>query len=87
MDEGSIEAWQAFKKRSNFFFFQNNYFQAAAFRENMFFSDEPGYYEAGAYGIRLETIMRTVSAQFGEDGQTEQSTVSPLQNIKNYLTR
>ena len=48
----------------------------------MFFSDEPGYYEAGAYGIRLETIMRTVSAQFGEDGQTEQSTVHPLQSYK-----
>ncbi|XP_050392395.1 xaa-Pro aminopeptidase 1 [Patella vulgata] len=27
--------------------------------ENMFFSDEPGYYEAGKFGIRLETIVMT----------------------------
>ena len=27
----------------------------------MFFSDEPGYYEDGNFGIRLETILRVVS--------------------------
>ena len=27
---------------------------------NMFFSDEPGYYEDGEFGIRLETILRVV---------------------------
>ena len=35
--------------------------------ENMFFSDEPGYYEDGAYGIRLETVMRVVPANFADD--------------------
>ena len=28
----------------------------------MFFSDEPGYYEDGNYGIRLETILRVIPA-------------------------
>ena len=27
---------------------------------NMFFSDEPGYYKDGEYGIRLESILRAV---------------------------
>jgi Xaa-Pro aminopeptidase len=31
------------------------------FLHNVFFSDEPGYYEDGNFGIRLETILRTVS--------------------------
>ena len=30
------------------------------FAPNMFFSDEPGYYEDGNYGIRLETILRVI---------------------------
>ncbi|EFX71626.1 hypothetical protein DAPPUDRAFT_59926 [Daphnia pulex] len=30
------------------------------FQPNFFFSDEPGYYLAGEYGIRLETILRVV---------------------------
>ena len=29
---------------------------------NIFFSDEPGYYKEGEYGIRLENILRTASA-------------------------
>ena len=29
-------------------------------REGYFFSDEPGYYEPGLGGVRLETILRTV---------------------------
>ena len=37
------------------------------FYENMFFSDEPGYYEDGFYGIRLETIMRVVKIKKEED--------------------
>ena len=32
------------------------------FAPNMFFSDEPGYYEDGNYGIRLETILRVIRA-------------------------
>ena len=28
-------------------------------REGYFFSDEPGYYEPGVGGVRLETILRT----------------------------
>ena len=36
----------------------------------MFFSDEPGYYKDGEYGIRLETIMRTVRKVF-EDNPEE----------------
>ena len=32
------------------------------FAPNMFFSDEPGYYEDGNYGIRLETILRVIPA-------------------------
>ena len=32
------------------------------FGPNMFFSDEPGYYEDGNYGIRLETILRVIPA-------------------------
>ena len=31
-------------------------------RPNIFFSDEPGYYKEGEYGIRLENILRTVLA-------------------------
>ena len=34
---------------------------AGSFAPNMFFSDEPGYYEDGNFGIRLETILRVVS--------------------------
>jgi Xaa-Pro aminopeptidase len=33
----------------------------------MFFSDEPGYYKNGEYGIRLETILRVVTKEFEDD--------------------
>lgn len=36
-------------------------------RENMFFSDEPGFYKDGQYGIRLETILRVVGKVFSEE--------------------
>ena len=29
-------------------------------KPNMFFSDEPGYYKTGEFGIRLETILQVV---------------------------
>ena len=29
-------------------------------KEGYFFSDEPGYYEKGKFGIRLETVLMTV---------------------------
>ena len=32
--------------------------------ENFFFSDEPGYYRDGYYGIRLESIVRSVKVDF-----------------------
>jgi len=32
-------------------------------QENMFVSNEPGYYEEGQFGIRLENIIRVVEAQ------------------------
>ncbi len=34
--------------------------------ENMFFSDEPGYYKDGAYGIRLETVLYGVKKDFDD---------------------
>ena len=42
----------------------------------MFFSDEPGYYEDGNFGIRLETILRVVSmnltdATYGKSATAE----------------
>ena len=36
-----------------------------SFSPNMFFSDEPGYYEDGNFGIRLETILRVTPATDG----------------------
>ena len=36
------------------------------FEVGMFFSDEPGYYKEGEYGLRLETILRVV--EFEADG-------------------
>ncbi len=46
----------------------------------MFFSDEPGYYEEGAYGIRLESIVHVVRMQF-EDNPDE----SPLARLTNNI--
>ena len=43
-------------------------FAPSPLRENMFFSDEPGYYEDGVYGIRLETIVRVVRKEQSLDG-------------------
>ena len=42
----------------------------------MFFSGEPGYYEEGHYGIRLESIVRVVSREFGDTtyGERKQQT-------------
>ena len=37
-----------------------------SFEANMFFSDEPGYYENGNFGIRLETILRVVAMNLTE---------------------
>ena len=34
---------------------------------NIFFSDEPGYYKEGEYGIRLENILRTVAVNSSDD--------------------
>ena len=52
------------------------YSLTGSFVPGMFFSDEPGYYEDGAFGIRLETILRVVSMNtstndFGNDTMQE----------------
>ena len=44
-------------------------FKAAPIRPEMFFSDEPGYYEGGSFGIRLESILRVVEAQTTQYGE------------------
>ncbi|XP_022089810.1 xaa-Pro aminopeptidase 1-like isoform X2 [Acanthaster planci] len=36
-------------------------------RRNVFVSDEPGYYEDGSFGIRIENIVRTVPADVEHD--------------------
>ena len=38
-----------------------------SFKVGMFFSDEPGYYKEGDYGLRLETILRVT--EFEVDGE------------------
>ena len=37
-----------------------------SFGPEMFFSDEPGYYEDGNFGIRLETILKVATFNGGE---------------------
>merc|ERR1711915_802566 len=34
--------------------------KSGKFKPGMFFSDEPGYYKEGDFGLRLETILRVV---------------------------
>jgi len=34
------------------------------FEENYFFTDEPGYYKSGHYGIRIESVFQVVPAVF-----------------------
>lgn len=36
-------------------------------QENMFVSNEPGYYEKGQFGIRIEDIVRIVPAKSEHD--------------------
>jgi Xaa-Pro aminopeptidase len=36
-------------------------------QENMFVSNEPGYYEDGKFGIRIEDIVQIVSANVGKN--------------------
>jgi Xaa-Pro aminopeptidase len=40
-----------------------------ALRPGMIVSDEPGYYKAGEYGIRIENLVEVVPAGEGADGQ------------------
>ena len=35
---------------------------------NIFFSDEPGYYKEGEYGLRLETILKVVKKEVEDEG-------------------
>ncbi|XP_065081574.1 xaa-Pro aminopeptidase ApepP-like [Ochlerotatus camptorhynchus] len=54
-------------------------------QENMFTSNEPGYYEANEFGIRLEDIVQVVKANVAHDFQGRgaltfyTNTVAPLQ--------
>lgn len=56
-----------------------------AMKANVFFSDEPGYYEDGQFGIRLETILRVVeknlthNALYGEFVRFEAVTLVPFE--------
>ena len=54
------------------------------FAHNMFFSDEPGYYEDDNFGIRLETILRVVAINltdttYGEFVRFEPVTLVPFE--------
>ena len=33
----------------------------------MFFSDEPGFYKDGEYGIRIESVLRVVNLDLADD--------------------
>jgi Xaa-Pro aminopeptidase len=35
--------------------------------ENMFFSDEPGFYKNGEFGIRIESILRVIKKTFEDE--------------------
>jgi len=44
----------------------------AGLEPGMFFSDEPGYYKEGEFGIRLETILKVVlDEELGDQGYGE----------------
>lgn len=57
----------------------------AKLKPDMFFSDEPGYYQDGEFGIRLETILRIVasnlsaSSAYGKFIQFEPVTLVPFE--------
>jgi len=56
----------------------------AGMKVGMFFSDEPGYYKDGEFGIRLETILRVVplpldNPEFGTFMQFEPVTLVPFE--------
>merc|ERR1719226_11222 len=36
-------------------------------QENMFFSDEPGFYKDGEFGIRIESVLRVVNLPFKDE--------------------
>ena len=46
----------------------------------MILSDEPGYYEDGNFGIRIETLVRVVPAEtkFSEKSRTPFLTFTPV---------
>ena len=54
------------------------------FTPGIFFSDEPGYYQEGDWGLRLETILQVVPAQlptgdYGDFIQFEPVTLVPFE--------
>jgi len=58
--------------------------KSGKFKPGMFFSDEPGYYKEGDFGLRLETILRVVkfevdSEEYGEFIKFEPVTLVPFE--------
>ncbi len=77
MSEGSLEVRRRQQSLSRFKSPQSDrlfcLLKAANIRENMFFSDEPGYYKDGEYGIRLESVVQVVRKEFEEDPQQSEN--------------
>ena len=48
---------------------REGYGENEAFKEGMIVSNEPGYYQEGAYGIRLENLILCKKAEKTEYGQ------------------
>ena len=53
-------------------------------KPNIFFSDEPGYYKEGEFGIRLETILRTIPANNSDESYGRP--INILFNLPLYIT-
>jgi len=47
-------------------------------QEGMIFSDEPGYYESGKFGIRIETLVKVISTETKFKSATKMLTFAPI---------
>ena len=65
----------------------NYYFQDKPLHAGMFLSDEPGYYEDGAFGIRIESIILTKDVKLKHNNDEkgflcfEPVTLVPIQQV------
>jgi Xaa-Pro aminopeptidase len=50
----------------------------AALKRGMILSNEPGYYKAGAYGIRIENLVLVMEAKSAEGGEKPLNTFETL---------